>query len=195
VGRHDEPPVRRGVVHGCAVSGGGDKLTRVGVASCPAHVLSVTARVCSDVFFFCPQLRRNRGYVHCGPCCRIVHGSDQDRRAVSFRAAGEVQPAAAHRGGARRRCQVRRQVLPHARPAVFQVDLSRECESPHTHQPLRLCLPATALLPPPGTRTDPFGLVTTVPQFANARRARVPTAIACRYNHAHVLQYATRQAL
>ena len=48
-----------------------------------------------------PPLGRDRGHDDRGSRGRDRHGSDQDRRAVALGARREVQPAPAHRGGAR----------------------------------------------------------------------------------------------
>ena len=49
------------------------------------------------------SLRRDRGHVHRRPRRRHRRRPDQDRRAGALRASGQVQPARADRGGARRR--------------------------------------------------------------------------------------------
>ena len=45
-------------------------------------------------------LGRNRGFNHCRSCGRHQLRTDKDRLACPFRSHGQVQPAAAHRGGA-----------------------------------------------------------------------------------------------
>ena len=55
-----------------------------------------------------PPLRRDRGHHHRRPRGRHRLRADQDRRAGPQRAGRQVQPAAAHRGRARRRRPVRR---------------------------------------------------------------------------------------
>ena len=51
-------------------------------------------------------LRRDRGHDDRRPRRRHRRRPDQDRRALALRSGRQVQPAAADRGGARRRCQV-----------------------------------------------------------------------------------------
>ena len=53
-------------------------------------------------------LRRDRGHHHRRPRGRRQRGSDQDRLARALRPPRQVQPAHAHRGGARRRCALPR---------------------------------------------------------------------------------------
>ena len=55
-----------------------------------------------------PPLGRDRGHHHRRPGRRHRLRPDQDRRAGPVGAGGQVQPAAAHRGGARRRGALRR---------------------------------------------------------------------------------------
>ena len=64
--------------------------------------------------------RRDRGHHHRRPRGRGRQRPDQDRRAGPQRAGREVQPAAAHRGGARRRRPLRR------RPGVPAISATDE---------------------------------------------------------------------
>ncbi len=69
-------------------------------------------------------LRGDRGHDDRRPGGGHGLRPDQDRRAVAQRSRGQVQPAAADRGGARRRCRVPRQVRV---PALIKA-LARACE-------------------------------------------------------------------
>ena len=62
-----------------------------------------------------PPLRRDRGHHHRRPGRGRQHRPDQDRRSLPLRPRGQVQPAAAHRGGAGHRRRLRRheRVLQH----------------------------------------------------------------------------------
>ncbi len=68
------------------------------------------------------RVRRDRGHHHRRPRGRGGQRPDQDRRAGPQRARRQVQPAAAHRGGARRRRPLRR------RPGVPAVRVWRRKE-------------------------------------------------------------------
>src|SRR5438552_1949142 len=70
-----------------------------------------------------PPQRRDRGHDHRRPCGRVERRPDQGRRSVTFRAGGQVQPAAHHRGGVGGR-----------RPLRGKTGVSRPLEVAPTHR-------------------------------------------------------------
>ena len=102
-------------------------------------------------------LGRDRGHDHRRPRGRDQRGPDQDRRAVALGPRGEVQPAAADRGGARRGGRT-------SRPAAFRAPGARRGYAAMRHE-RRASSAARRSSARSGPATDP-------PEIARAARAR-----------------------
>ena len=81
------------------------KLNQIGTLTETIEAIEL-ARGCRLVRSRVAPLRRDRGHDHRRPRRGHGHRPDQDRRAVALGAGCQVQPAAAHRRRARRRCAV-----------------------------------------------------------------------------------------